>query len=164
MDFQSADTNKMDEIEYFDNPFKVKEGVIKECFKRVEGGDYELADTSSGEINVFRKAAKNKRVLVDTGNYVKIYKDVFHVLITMSRLSMVTFWYIAEHLRPHQDTIYLDSRIVGEECGFKRTAFYEAISELLEKNIIARKKGSSIEFFVNINYVFNGSRLKIKSA
>src|SRR5690348_10248226 len=94
----------MDEIEYFDNPFKVKEGVIKECFKRIEGGDYELADTSSGEVNVFRKVAKNKRVLVDTGNYVKIYKDVFPVLINMSRLSIVTFWYIVEHLRPHQDT------------------------------------------------------------
>lgn len=152
----------MDEIEYFSNPFKVKEGVIKECFKRIEGGDYELADTSSGEVNVFRKAAKNKRVLVDTGNYVKIYKSVFPVLNSMSRLSIVTFWYIAEHLKPHQDTIYLDSGIVGEECGFKRTAFYDSIAELIEKGVIARKKGSSIEFFVNINYVFNGSRLKLR--
>jgi hypothetical protein len=152
----------MEEIEYLNNPFPIKEGVIKECFKRIEGGDYELADTTSGEINVFRKAAKNKRVLVDTDNYVKIYKGALPVLKTLNRLSLVTFWYIAFHLKPHKDTIYLDCNSVGEECGFKKTAFYEAIKELLEKNIIARKKGSTIEFFVNINYVFNGSRLKVK--
>jgi hypothetical protein len=152
----------MEEIEYLNNPFPIKEGVIKECFKRIEGGDYELADTSSGEINVFRKAAKNKRVLVDTANYVKIYKGALSVLMTLNKLSLVTFWYIAVNLKPHQDTIYLDSEVVGSECGFKRTAFYDAIKELVDKNIIARKKGSSVEFFVNTNYVFNGSRLKIK--
>jgi hypothetical protein len=152
----------MEEIEYFKNPFPIKEGAIKECFKRIEGGDYELADTSSGEINVFRKAAKNKRVLVDTSNYVKIYKAAFPVLISLSRMSLITFWYIAENLKPHNDTIYLDCEIVGNECGFKRTAFYGAISELIDKKVIARKTGSSVEFFVNINYVFNGSRLKVR--
>jgi len=154
--------NKIEEIEYFNNPFPIKEGAIKECFKRIEGGDYELADVNSGEVNIFRKAGKNKRVMVDTGNYVKIYKAGIPALMSLSRLSLVTFYYIAFNLKPHSNIIYLDGGIVGAECGFKRTAYYEAINELIEKNIIARKKGSSIEFFVNPNIVFNGSRLKVR--
>ena len=150
-------------MEYLDNPFKVINGEIKECFKRVEGGDYELADTHSGEVNVFRKAAKNKRVMVDTGNYVKFFRGGLMSILELSPASLQIVLYIAINLRPHTDNIILEcSTVCGYIGSFGERTFYRAISELLEKNIIARKKGSSIEFFVNINFVFNGSRLKIK--
>lgn len=154
--------DKTTEIDFLDSPFKVKEGVIKECFKRVEGGDYELADVRSGEVSVFTKASKSKKVLVDTGNYVKLYKEGIKVALGLSNVGMMMFIYIAAHLRPHTDTVVLDCGICCEFCSCKRSTYFTVLSELLEKNIIARKKGSSIEFFVNINYVFNGSRLKVK--
>lgn len=154
--------DKTTEIEYLDNPFKVVEGVIKEAFKRIHGEDYTLADVNSGEVSVFTKASKNKRVLVDTGNYVKVYKEGIKVLIGLSHVGRVMFLYIAANLKPHMDSVVLESGICCEWCDCKRSTYFTALSELLEKNIIARKKGSSIEFFVNINYVFNGSRLKMK--
>jgi hypothetical protein len=149
-------------MEHLENPFKVIEGEIKECFKRVEGGDYELADTTSGEVNIFRKAAKNKRVLVDTGNYVKIFKEGLVVASKLGFGGMALFFYIASNIQPHQDNIFLQMEIVCKLSGISRPTFYRAVSELLKKGIIARKKGSSLEFFVNVNYVFNGSRLKVK--
>ena len=149
-------------MDYSENPFKVIEGEIKEVFKRIEGGDYRLADVDSGEVNVFTKAARNKRVIVDTGNYIKIYRRGAMVASKLSQGSIALFFYILIHLKPHMDDISLDSGTVCKWSDISERTFYRAISELLEKNIIARKKGSSIEFFVNINYVFNGSRLKVK--
>jgi hypothetical protein len=149
-------------MEYLNSPFKVIDGAIKECFKRVEGGDYELADTSSGEINVFRKAAKNKRVLVDTANYVKFFREGLVIVSGLGFGALSMFIYIAINLKPHIDVISLPCDIVCKSCNFSRRSYYRNISLLIEKQVIARKQGSSIEFFVNINYVFNGSRLKIK--
>jgi Fic family protein len=150
-------------MEYSESPFKITLGSVKEVFKRIEGGDYELADTTSGEVNVFRKAAKNKRALVDTSNYVKFYKAVLDIVPTLSPSGAQLFYYIVRYLKPHRDDITLESSIVCFACGgFSDKTFRRSLNELLEKNIIARKKGSSIEFFVNINYVFNGSRLKLR--
>jgi hypothetical protein len=149
-------------MDYLENPFKVIDGEIKEAFKRIEGGDYRLADVDSGEVNVFTKAAKNKRVMVDTGNYIKVYRRGALVASKLSQGSIVMFFYIMLHLKPHTDSISLEASIVCKWGGISDRTYYRAFSELLEKNIIARKKGSSIEFFVNINYVFNGSRLKMK--
>ncbi len=150
-------------MEYTENPFKVIEGEIKECFKRIEGGDYRLADIDSGEVNVFTKAAKNKRVMVDTGNYIKFYRRSIAVITKLTPATLQVFFYMVFHLKPHFDHVVLESKTVCEACdGFCDRTFRRSISELLEKNIIARKKGSTIEFFVNINYVFNGSRLKVK--
>jgi hypothetical protein len=143
--------------------FNIAEGIIKECFKRVEGGDYELADTSSGEVNVFRKAAKNKRVMVDTGNYVKFFREGLSVIQTLGFGGMSVFIYIAINLKPHRDDIYLPCELICKECNISRRTYYRAIGELLKKKVISRRQGSTVEFFVNINYVFNGSRLKLKT-
>jgi len=150
-------------MEYEINPFRVRNGALKECFKRIEGGDYELADVNSGEVNVFRKAAKNRRVLVDTGNYVKLFREGIEIICLLSPATLQVFFYIIRNLKPHMDSVSLESSVVCEKCsGFSDRTFRRAIFELLDKKVIARKKGSSIEFFVNINYVFNGSRLKLK--
>ena len=144
------------------NPFKVIKGAVIECFKRVEGGDYEFADTTSGEVNVFRKAAKNKRVLVDKANYVKVFKGNDDLIKGLSGRGKEFAFYLMLHVGIHYDTIILECSTVCDWCGWKKSTYYTALEEFISKGIIARKKGSSIEFFVNINFVFNGSRLKIK--
>lgn len=150
------------QTEHLTSPFKVKEGTIIECFKRIEGGDYELADINSGEVSVFTKAAKNKRVVVDRGNYVKVFKGNNEVIRALSVRGKEFMFYLMLHIGIHSGIIILECSVVCEWCGWKKSTYYLALEELLEKNIIARKKGSTIEFFVNINYVFNGSRLKVK--
>ena len=164
MEWHSKILENNKQIEYLSTPFKVKEGIVIECFKRIDGGDYELADTTSGEVNVFRKAAKNKRVIVDKGNYVKVFKGNNEVIRKLSVRGKEFMFYLMLYIGIHSDVIVLDCGVVCEWCGWKKSTYYTALDELLEKNIIARKKGSSIEFFVNINYVFNGSRLKLKNS
>jgi hypothetical protein len=47
-------------------------------------------------------------------------------------------------------------------CGIKsETTIKTAITELVDEKILARKLGSTIEFWVNPNVYFNGNRLRI---
>lgn len=150
-------------MEYLKNPFKINEGKVKEVFKERKGSPFELANVATGEVNYYQKISKRVKVIVDTSNYTKIYKGNTGVIYKLSYKGLLLFHYVADNLGIHIDTIILDFGAVSQVCKMSESSFYRAVSELLEKNIIARKKGSSIEFFVNINYVFNGSRLKVKS-
>ena len=143
------------------SPFKIKEGDIIEAFKKIQGGEFEYADVSNGEVSVFHKVAKSKRVIIDRANYVKIYKNGYEVLKGLSANGVKLFIYISLHLGIHTDTIFIDNEVVSEWCGWKKTVHYSAITELIKKEVIARKGGSNIEYFVNPNFIFNGSRLKL---
>lgn len=143
------------------NPFKIKDGDIIEAFKKVQGGEFEYADVRSGEVSVFQKVGKNKRVVVDRANYVKVYKHSVDLVRGLSASGVKLFVYIAFNLGVHKDVIYLDVDIVSEWCGCKKSAYYNGLSELTEKGVIARRGDSNIEYFVNPNFIFNGSRLKL---
>lgn len=124
---------------------------------------YELADTHTGEVRTFTEASKNRRVIVDTGNYAKVFKGNEKVIRGLSDKGRFFLFYIIFNIGIHTDTIILECSVVCEWCGWKKSTYYGAVEEIILKGIIARKKGSSIEFFVNLNYVFNGSRLKVKT-
>jgi hypothetical protein len=146
---------------YLVSPFKVPFGTVIEAYKNVKGKSYEYADTQSGEVKLFEEVSRNKRVMVDKGKYVKVFKGNNEVLFRLSDNSKSVFLYIMLHLGIHTDIIVLDLETVCGVCGFKRDSFVRSVKELSEKGIIALKKGSSIEYFVNPNYIFNGSRLKL---
>jgi hypothetical protein len=150
----------MAEIVEIRNPFKIVEGDIIEAFKKEYGGVYEYAEVSSGEVSMFQKVSKSKRVIVDRANYVKVYKHGQDLVKDLSDSGVRLFLYIAIHLGVHQDTIFLYQGTVCEWCGFKRATYFNTLSELVKKNVVA-KRGDSIEYFVNPNFIFNGSRLKL---
>jgi hypothetical protein len=149
-------------LEFLSSPFKVMEGKVKEIFVEKKSAPFEMADVKTGEVNFFQKITKVSKATIDTSNYAKYYKGNTHVIYKLSPPALLMYNYIVNELGIHTDLIVLESDCYCSimECSDK--TFRRAILELLEKNIIARKKGSSIEFFVNINYVFNGSRLKLK--
>lgn len=142
------------------SPFRVKDGDIIEAYKREGGGVFEFADTLSGEVSLFEKQVKSKRVIVDRGNYVKLFKGSYSLVHGLSANSLRLFLFICFHVGVHSETIIFSYESVSKFCGFKRTVYYQSVSDLLDKQVIARK--GSNEYFVNPNYVFNGSRLKLK--
>lgn len=143
------------------NPFKVKQGDIIEAFKKEKGGLYEYAEVISGEVSLFQKVEKSKRVIVDKANYIKLFRSGSEVIRQLSPNGLKLFMYIVFHMGIHKDNVYLEPASVSEWCGCKRSSFYRALAELVEKNIVSKKTGSSIEYFVNPNFIFNGSRLKL---
>jgi len=46
-------------------------------------------------------------------------------------------------------------------CGMAEKTFYNNLMELLDKRILSRKLGSSIEFWFDPNLFFNGNRVKV---
>lgn len=149
-------------MEYLYNPFKVTEGKIKEVFKENKGAPFEMADVKTGEVSFFQKVTRVVKVIVDTSNYVKIYRGNSHVIYNFTLKEFLLFHYIIDNMGIHTGIVVLDCETVCKVTKMSRSSFYLSVSHLLSKGIIARKKGSTIEFFVNINYVFNGSRLKVK--
>lgn len=148
--------------EYLSNPFKVKDGCIIECYKIEAGGEYEFADVHSGEVNTFRKIGKSKRVLIDRSNYVKVYKGNNDLIRVLSSSGKELAFYVMLHIGIHSEIIFMDCIVVCEWCGWKKSTYYKALKEIIQVGILARKKGSKRAFFVNPNFVFNGSRLKIR--
>jgi hypothetical protein len=149
-------------MEYSESPFKVIEGKIKEVFKESKGAPFEMADVKTGEVSFFQKVTRVSKAIVDTSNYTKVYKGNSDVFYEFGLKEFLLFYYIVDNLGIHTDRIMLYPELLYDACKMSESTFRRALITLLEKNIIARKKGSSIEFFVNINYVFNGSRLKLR--
>jgi hypothetical protein len=149
-------------MEYLESPFIVMEDKVKEVFKESKGAPFEMADVKTGEVSFFQKVTKVVKVIVDTANYTKIYRGNSNVIYEFTLKEFLLFHYIIDNIGIHTGIVVLDCGTVCSVTKMSRSNFYIAVSQILSKNIIARKKGSSVEFFVNINYVFNGSRLKIK--
>lgn len=149
-------------MEYKKNPFKINEGKIKEVFKENKGAPFEMADVKTGEVSYFQRVTKVTKVIVDTANYTKIYKGNKEVVRNLTHGALLMLHYIIDEIDIHSDQIVLESNSYCSEMKCADKTFRRSINELLEKNIIAHKYGSTIEFFVNINYVFNGSRLKVR--
>ena len=71
------------------------------------------------------------------------------------------FIYTMDRLRPLQETIFLNVDDCMVVCGFKSaTSYREGIKGLIEHKIIARKLGSTMEYWINPNVIFNGNRLR----
>jgi hypothetical protein len=49
------------------------------------------------------------------------------------------------------------------QCDISQASYYNGIKELVKEKIIAKKLGSSIEYWLNPNIFFNGNRLKLKN-
>lgn len=141
--------------------YKLEKGVVIEVFKKEKGGVYEYADVRNGEVNLFEKISTTKRVLVDKGNYFKVFKKKEVVISRLSDGALRLFMFIAFHVGIHSDMVVFNYDTLNDWCGMKRTTYFSSVNELVAKDIICRKEGSLIEYFVNPNFIFNGSRLKL---
>lgn len=146
---------------HLENPFKIASGKIKEVFKEVKGAPFEMADVKTGEVSFFQKVSKITKVTVDTANYVKIYKGNADVVYKLTHSSLIMLHYIINEIGIHTDRIILDSGSYCDIMSCSDKTFRRSVNELIDKGVIAKRKGSSIEYFVNPNFIFNGSRLKL---
>lgn len=151
----------MKEVQSFlQNPFKV-EGITTISY--VQKVDEKLViDHETGEAYTMKKVPKNHQHQHDSKVYVKLFQDGSDKLLSLPHAALKILIYGMCSVRPLADIVYLNVDDCMVRCGFKSaTSYRDGIKALIEANILARKVGSTMEYWVNPNIFFNGNRLRL---
>jgi hypothetical protein len=150
----------MKQKEYLQNPFKTTGIELKDYM--TSDNETITVDPKTGELYTMKKVSRNKQILHDSKIYIKLFQDKSDVLINLPYQSMRVFFYICSRVRPMRDYVYLSKDDIVAVLGdISEPTLRAAIGGLIEANIIARKMGSNIEYWINPDIIFNGSRLKL---
>ena len=92
---------------------------------------------------------------VDKERFVKLYLAGLKQAAGLSKAGLAVFEIVYKQLqdKPGQDTITLSILT----CGMKKTAYYNGLREMLDKEFLYRSPLDGT-FFVNIRFLFNGDR------
>ena len=93
--------------------------------------------------------------------YTKVYMSAFFHLNDLPYSAVKVFNYMVHTLKPGKDSVYLNCSDLEVQCKISKASYYTAIKSLVEAKVIARKVGSSIEFWINPNIAFNGNRTRL---
>ena len=97
----------------------------------------------------------------DTLSYTKLFHKNARRLVQLSPSALKLVIYISVVIKPKADIVELDVDDVLDFCGWtSKPMYYRAIVDLLEANVLARRAGKSPIFFVDVNLLFNGDRVK----
>lgn len=153
---KSYETNK-------NNPFMIKTVThIDKGDKFILVGNKKsdlMIDGSTNEVKAHTVMAK--RTKIDRAQFVKIYTSTIRGWFDLSKTAMKVFSYIACTIKPNQDQFIL----IFEECmeftGYKsKKSIIQGLTELIDNDIIARSK-TSVMYFINPSFFFNGDRLTL---
>lgn len=144
---------------YINNPFK-PEGIVDRSFEPKEESRIWI-DPETGESYNVTKIVTGKTEQHDPMMYTKVYLSAFLHLNELPYSALKIFNYIVHTIKANKDYIFLNSADIELQCKISQATYYTAIKHLVEAKIIARKIGSSMEFWVNPNIVFNGNRTKL---
>lgn len=146
---------------FLKNPFKVEGITTINYITKVD--EKVVIDSETGEAFTMKKIPKNSMHDHDGLPYVKVFQDKTNLLLELPTPSLKLFIYALGVARPITDLVFLNIHDCMVSCGFKSaTSYREGIKGLIEANIIAKKSGSNMEFWINPNVFFNGNRLRLK--
>lgn len=145
--------------EYLNNPYKVN-GIIEKLFT-TKSDETLTIDPDTGQMYTMKKVSQNKSFMHDELAYTKLFQSGVASLMSLSHSSLKIVLYGISVVRPLSEVIILHSADVCNACGIAQKTFYNNIGELLDKKILSRKLGSSIEFWFDPNIFFNGNRVKV---
>jgi len=144
---------------YLNNPFK-PEGIVDRAFEPKEESKI-WVDPETGESYNVTKIVTGKTELHDPMMYTKVYMSAFLHLNDLNYSAVKVFNYMVHTLKSNRDTVYLNCADVELNCKISQASYYTAIKALIEAKVIAKKVGSTMEFWINPNILFNGNRTKI---
>jgi len=144
---------------YLNNPFK-PEGIVDRAFEPKEESKI-WVDPETGESYSVTKIVTGKTELHDPMMYTKVYMSAFLHLNDLNYSAVKVFNYMVHTLKSNRDTVYLNCADVELNCKISQASYYTAIKALIEAKVIARKVGSTMEFWINPNILFNGNRTRL---
>jgi len=115
-----------------------------------------VVDNSNGEVLGHGGAIAYEWEEVDKERFVKLYLAGLKQAAGLSKAGLAMFELVYAQLqdKPSQDIVTLSLLT----AGMKKTAYYNGLRELLEKEFLFRSPYDGM-FFVNIRFMFNGDRL-----
>ena len=145
--------------EYVNSPYKI-EGVVEKIYTSKDN-DTLTVNPETGEFYTLRKLGKDTKFLHDGVVYTKLFQESIHRLMTLPHPAFKIIIYAMSVVKPLSETVVLNGPDVCLYCGIASSTFYNNIYELLDRKILSRKLGSSIEFWFDPNIFFNGNRVKM---
>lgn len=145
--------------EYINSPYRIN-GIEERNF--TTRADEELTvNPETGVYYTMRKIAKDKTILHDGFVYTKIFQDSMDKLIDLSHPALKIVVYAMCTVKPLSEIVVLNTPDIAIACNIAVSTAYNAVYELLDKKVISKKLGSSIEFWFDPNVFFNGNRVRV---
>lgn len=150
---------------YLENPFKMDLSQFEMNVWKDNQTATRVYDIKTGEeFEIIRKEG-DKTFISDKQPFIKInVVGISKIVIGMSNSALYLFFYIMETIKPNSDLYHLDQERFLEQYGYKQSSkmvFYRAITELLDRGIVAKAAGFSRSYWINPNIFFNGGRTNL---
>lgn len=115
----------------------------------------ERLDGDTGEV-----VEAHKYTTFDRKPYVKLFNEALPIFQGLKSKASRVLYDILMDLGKEGDEVYLNAKCLAEKHGLSNTRdILLGIKELLDNDIICRKAEKDM-YFVNVRYLFNGSRVK----
>ena len=145
--------------EYLYGPYKMN-GLV-ERFYIPKRGEKITMDPETGQLYAMKKIDKDKSILHDELSYTKLFQSGIGVLLDLPTPALKMLLYAMSTVKPLSETVIIHGPDVCAACKIANGTFYNNLYELLDRKIISRKLGSSIEFWFDPNVFFNGNRVRV---
>lgn len=99
--------------------------------------------------------------VVDNERFVKIYVGSLMLFNDLSRKAALLFTVMLKLLEKNASKIYLIPDEITDKMDCSEATYYRALVELLDAEMVARSDSSSIVYYINPAYMFNGDRMTI---
>lgn len=145
---------------YPENPAPMR-GIVARGTKEANASNSKFTTmyTEEGDKRLYLEIPDHLTKVVDVWKYKKIYDTAFKDISDMSSPAIKVLCFILVNLAKNQETIDISADGNKEEIGYKsKIPVYQGICELLEKEFIFRKLGTTSKYFINRNKFYNGDR------
>ena len=145
--------------EYYESPYKM-DGIVDRVYM-TKADETITVDPETGQYFTMRKVSMDRQTLHDEMAYTKLFKENALKLMKLPHPALKIVLYAMSTVKPLQEVVILNSADVCLMCDIAPSTFYNNLYDLLDRKIISRKLGSSIEFWFDPNIFFNGKRIKV---
>lgn len=140
-------------------PVKIKTKALKKA------SDAYMVAPGTGEVIGKGAFGFVEEYEVDESQFVKIYLEGVKQYGALSKAGMLLFEFVYREMSGLQgkdkDTVTLNYLLALDwRTGLNKRTYERGISELLEKGFLFRSMAADV-YFININFLFNGSRVEV---
>ncbi len=136
-------------------PFSTKEIENVVTKKRSK----EVVNENSGEVMVLTDMSKGGVVMIDKGNYIKMFPEGMLLIERIGKRGATLLFWILKDLKVHANEVLIDPKAAIEQNkNLRGDGFYVGLRELLDYGFLAGRKGKKNIFYINGNMFFNGDR------
>lgn len=144
-----------------ENPY-TPSGIVPYS-KKTFGVEQPLVNMDGELINGVEATSHNSHR--DTLEFIKLFDGGRERIPSLSIAAIRMLFYMMKDLEPGKDYVSIDIPMFLAYFGYKENSkkiAWSALSELIHKEFIQKKEGTSGYYWINVNFFFNGVRTKLR--